>query len=315
VTEPSAPKGKVPAEAQDKDKVRSPVPDWDKAEQAVASIATALVNKQVFRADGVTLEGRFGTKIGSYSCLMRGQLGPSTAVVVKVFLGERSSLECFDKEKSVMDRLGRSHANIMTYHKAIAGALPAIVYPLMQGSMDQVVQAGALTRRDMKIYGGQVASALRHMHQQRVAHFDLKATNILVDYDGTAKLGGFGSAIFVGSTEVVALSATHGALGSVCYKAPEVLEAREGDRIKPFKNDVYGFGILLWELHARQRAYAHLASTHDDAQIRDEVRDGGRPQPISAGWSDTIVGLMLACWHNSPDARPPMERVCSVLGV
>jgi serine/threonine-protein kinase TNNI3K len=290
--------------------------------------ARSLVAKQPYRNDKVTLQGRLGTTVSGQAIIMRGQLAPATAVVVKVFYGGHIGAAAFDKEKSVMDRLGRSHANIMTYHKAIAGALPAIVYPLMRGSLDAQLEDCALSGSEARRYGGQVASALRHMHQQRVAHFDLKAANILVDHDGTAKLGDFGLAVFVGSDDSKTLSgdlsASHLSTlsanpgGTVPYMAPEVLDGKMGDRIKPFKNDVYGFGILLWELHSGNVPYTHLdlvPGENRSVTIHKAVKRGQRPEPIGAKWDADMVGLMRRCWAANAGARPSIAEVCSALGV
>jgi hypothetical protein len=102
--------------------------------------------------------------------------------------------------------------------------------------------------------------------------------------------------------------------------APEVLRG-EAARMQ---SDVYSFGILLWEMTARQvlscitltpsqirRCSATLQVPFDGLSvggIRDKVLAGERP-PVGLTVNGKISSLMKSCWAGEPSARPTMAKV------
>lgn len=88
-----------------------------------------------------------------------------------------------------------------------------------------------------------LAEALEHAHQRGVLHRDLKPSNVMVTKGGRVVLMDFGLALSEGSQK---LTRTGAVLGSVPYMAPEQLRG-DTDRIDA-RTDVYGLGVLLYEL-------------------------------------------------------------------
>lgn len=97
--------------------------------------------------------------------------------------------------------------------------------------------------------GADLASALKYLHAQGIAHCDLKPENIMLSAAGDVKLVDFGSALQC--TNLYADYRKRGvflALGTPGYTAPEV---RLGTTClyNPLAADVYGMGIVLaWML-------------------------------------------------------------------
>ena len=95
-----------------------------------------------------------------------------------------------------------------------------------------------------------VAQALQAVHAAGLLHRDVKASNILIRRDGTAKLADFGVAAELDGDR----SATGDFAGTPLYAAPEQLR-RDKDALGP-ATDVYGLGITLYEALARRLPYA-----------------------------------------------------------
>lgn len=113
--------------------------------------------------------------------------------------------------------------------------------------------------------------------------------------DGHAQLTDFG---LVSTTETTA--------GTPGYMAPELLSNR------PFNKsvDVYSFGVLLWELWAKQFPFVGWRP----ADLVAHVASGGRPDMAQAR-SMPIPMRQLAeqCWHADPRARPSAAEVVAKL--
>lgn len=85
-----------------------------------------------------------------------------------------------------------------------------------------------------------VASALRHAHENRIIHRDVKPENILVGRDGVAKLTDFGIAQIVG---LESMTMTGTLIGSPAHMAPEQID---GTRDIDYRVDIWALGTVLY---------------------------------------------------------------------
>ena len=115
----------------------------------------------------------------------------------------------------------------------------------------------------------------------------------------SAKIGDWGSAR---ATLAGSRTMTHG-VGTACWMAPEVLKHARSSRY----SDVYGFGIVLWELATRREVYEGLESTQIIAMV---ANDHLRPEvPPGCPWND----VMVKCWREVPSERPTFEEIVKEL--
>jgi serine/threonine protein kinase len=115
----------------------------------------------------------------------------------------------------------------------------------------------------------------------------------------SAKIGDWGSAR---ATLAGSRTMTHG-VGTACWMAPEVLKHARSSKY----SDVYGFGIVLWELATRSQVYEGLESTQIIAMV---ANDNLRPEvPDGCPWND----LMVKCWNEFPQDRPSFEDIVKEL--
>ena len=116
---------------------------------------------------------------------------------------------------------------------------------LRGGSLQQALERGPWNLETASRVLSQVASGLAYAHRQGVVHRDVKPANVLLDEDGNAYLSDFGIAARLVDSEQAGGRVT----SSPAYLPPEALA---GEALT-FRSDVYGLGLLTFELLAGQR--------------------------------------------------------------
>ncbi|HWI70340.1 MAG TPA: serine/threonine-protein kinase, partial [Baekduia sp.] len=138
------------------------------------------------------------------------------------------------------------HPAIVALHEAGSDAENVyLVSELVRGdTYARLLEAGALSDRDVVEIGVALCDALAHAHKRGIIHRDVKPLNILVPDagDGTvpAKLTDFGVARIAGDD---ALTRTGDVVGTLAYMAPEQAEGREVGEAA----DLYALGLCVYE--------------------------------------------------------------------
>ncbi|CAI5462635.1 unnamed protein product [Closterium sp. Yama58-4] len=215
-----------------------------------------------FATDGFARENVLGE--GGFGTVYRGLLpvAPREEVAVKVLkqLGVQADEE-FHIELELLSRL--DHKNLVRLHGFCSTASQRmLVYEyLPNGSLTDHLHgppgAPELSwERRVRIAAG-AARGLAHLHRQRpqILHRDVKAPNILLTSNFTAKVADFGCAKLIRRTEVVEDAVTGRqverlcdsvdyAMGTPGHMAPEMLMTGEISAA----TDVYSFGVVLLQL-------------------------------------------------------------------
>ncbi len=199
-----------------------------------------------------------GTTIGGYHILEEvGQGGMATVyrahqismdrdVAIKVlppqFLNQTTSLDRFKQEASIVAHL--EHRAIVPVHDyGEHEGIPFIVMRYMDGgSVDDLMDKGAIPPDQALGILQQIAPALDYAHREGVLHRDLKPSNILLDSNGDAYITDFGIARILG-TNPKPLT-TSGVVGTPSYMSPEQAQGHDLDG----RSDVYALGVVLFEM-------------------------------------------------------------------
>ena len=131
-----------------------------------------------------------------------------------------------------------------------------------------VAQDAAQYWRSVARIGHQVADALGYAHAQGVLHRDIKPGNLLIDAHGVVWVTDFGLAKAV---DTVGMTMSGDLVGTLQYMAPEQLHGRYDAR-----TDVYGLGLVLYELLALRPAF----SDPERGGLLKKIEQG-RPAPPS----------------------------------
>jgi serine/threonine-protein kinase len=163
-----------------------------------------------------------------------------------------------------------SHPNVVAVHDEGRDDDEAyMVMEYVRGATlrDLIAERGPLSTDETARLVGQVAGALDAAHAAGVVHCDVKPANVIVTSAGHAKLTDFGVAVAAED------AAERELVGTARYVAPERIA---GDA-PTARTDVYGLGLVAYELLAGRPAYEG-----DDTEELLRQRLQGPPPPLRA---------------------------------
>ncbi|KAG7091225.1 hypothetical protein E1B28_010276 [Marasmius oreades] len=159
---------------------------------------------------------------------------------------------------------------------------------------------------DKRLY--EVAQGLSYLHSQKIAHGDLRGSNILINDEWQACLTDFGLTVFDDAT---ALTFTSRREGSVRWMAPELHDPEsfglDRFRLTP-ETDIYAFGCVCLELYTGRPPFVDILR---DPAVIFKVIQGGRPsRPMGeGGMSDQLWKVVEMCWSQHFADRLKTEEV------
>eukprot|EP00050_Salpingoeca_kvevrii_P022337 m.124692 g.124692 ORF g.124692 m.124692 type:complete len:1264 (+) comp9677_c3_seq1:36-3827(+) len=144
----------------------------------------------------------------------------------------------------------------------------------------------------------QVLEGLVHLERCTVVHRDLAARNVLVGDNLVVKISDFGLSRLTDNDYYIKQSSDK---VPIKWMAPESIQSRRYST----KSDVWGFGVLCWEIYSLgAKPYEHTPP----ADLLALLKAGTRlSQPTFA--SARVYSLMKKCWEWKTNDRPDFSKL------
>ncbi len=142
----------------------------------------------------------------------------------------------------------------------------------------------------------QICLAMKHVHDRKILHRDIKGQNIFITKANTLKLGDFGIARVLNRTQDKARTV----VGTPYYLSPEIIE----NKPYSFKSDIWSMGVLLYELCALAPPF----NANSLQLLALKIVKGGY-QPIVTPYSKELKGLIADILQVDPNRRPSIRDI------
>ncbi|XP_075901554.1 serine/threonine-protein kinase Nek1-like isoform X2 [Nelusetta ayraudi] len=242
-------------------------------------------------------EGSFGKAV-----LVKSKEDGRQYVIKEIGISGMSCKERQESRKEVAVLANMSHPNIVQYKESFeeGGCLYIVMDYCEGGDLFKKInsQKGVLFSEEQILdWFVQICLALKHVHDRKILHRDIKSQNIFLTKDGTVQLGDFGIARVLNSTVELARTC----IGTPYYLSPEICEN------KPYNNksDIWALGCVLYEMCTLKHAFE--AGNMKNLVLK--IIRGSYP-PVSVHYSQELRSLLAQLFKRNPRERP---SVCIVL--
>uniref|UniRef100_A0A803THY6 non-specific serine/threonine protein kinase n=1 Tax=Anolis carolinensis TaxID=28377 RepID=A0A803THY6_ANOCA len=255
-------------------------------------------------------KGRFGQ-------VFHGRWHGEVAIrLIDIEQDNEGQLKAFKRE--VMAYRQTRHENVVLF-MGVCMSPPhlAIITSLCKGRALYVVVRDAKTVLDVnktRQIAQEIVKGMGYLHAKGILHKDLKSKNVFYD-NGKVVITDFGlftiSGVLQAGRKEDRLRVQHGWL---CYLAPEIIHQlspeTEEDKL-PFSkhSDVFAFGTIWYELHAREWPF----KTQPAEAIIWQIGRGMKPNLSQIGMGKEISDILLFCWAYEQDERPTFLKLMEML--
>ncbi|XP_053514418.1 serine/threonine-protein kinase Nek1 isoform X2 [Artibeus jamaicensis] len=241
-------------------------------------------------------EGSFGKAI-----LVRSTEDGRQYVIKEINISRMSNKEREESRREVAVLANMKHPNIVQYRESFEenGSLYIVMDYCEGGDLFKRINAqkGILFPEDQILdWFVQISLALKHVHDRKILHRDIKSQNIFLTKDGTIQLGDFGIARVLNSTVELARTC----IGTPYYLSPEICEN------KPYNNksDIWALGCVLYEMCTLKHAFE--AGNMKNLVLK--IISGSFP-PVSLHYSHDLRCLLSQLFKRNPRDRPSVNSI------
>ncbi|KAH0572256.1 Kinase, NEK [Spironucleus salmonicida] len=208
------------------------------------------------------------------------------------------------QESRILEKL--QHPNITSYRESFSDA--KFLYIVMEyansGDLYERIKAqkakGALfPEAQVWEWTIQICLGLKHIHDRRILHRDLKTQNIFLSVEGgrhVCKIGDFGVSKILNST----MECARTAIGTPYYLSPELCNNQGYNN----KSDIWALGCMIYEI-------CTLNHTFEAANMKMLIVKilEGKYKPISSVYSSELRDLLTMMLQKDPKKRPSVNSI------
>jgi NIMA (never in mitosis gene a)-related kinase len=243
-------------------------------------------------------EGSFGT-----AYLARSKRTGVHYVIKKINLSRMTEKEKYEAMREVEVLAKMQHPYIVAYKESFEYDKNLyIVMDYCEGGdlytkIREHAQNGQYFSEDIILnWFVQICLALKHVHDHKILHRDIKSQNIFLTKGNNIKLGDFGIAKILMNTVDLAKTC----IGTPYYLSPEICEN------KPYNNksDVWALGCILYEMAALKHAF--VAGNMKNLIVK--IIRGSYPQ-LPLRYSNDLRNLVQQLFRRNPQERPSINTI------
>ncbi|XP_072520817.1 kinase suppressor of Ras 2 isoform X2 [Salminus brasiliensis] len=256
-------------------------------------------------------KGRFGQ-------VYHGRWHGEVAIrLIDIERDNEDQLKAFKRE--VMAYRNTRHENVVLFMGAcMSPPHLAIITSLCKGRTLYTVIRDAKVILDVnktRQIAQEMVKGMGYLHAKGILHKDMKSKNVFYD-NGKVVITDFG--LFTISGVLQAGSRREDKLripsGWLCHLAPEIicqLSPETAEDQLPFskQSDVFAFGTIWYELHAREWPFKN----QPPEVIIWQVGSGMKPNLTQIGMGKEISDILLFCWAHEQEERPSFSKLVELL--
>ena len=230
----------------------------------------------------------------------------SLCVIKQILIEGMNEKEKADvlNESNILAKL--DHPNIIKFYDVFESKKPKHMINIVTeyadgGDLSEKIKErknknGNFTESEILDYFTQICLAIRHIHEKKIIHRDLKSGNIFLMKNGIIKLGDFG--IAKGFQKTMDKAKTM--VGTPYYLSPEIIESKPYDS----KSDIWSLGVLLYEMMTFKMPF----NANSLASLIIKITRGNYiPPPVI--YTKDLRELVSKCLTLDPKNRPTIKEI------
>ena len=252
-----------------------------------------------YKVERLLGEGSFGKAF-----LCTNQSTNITCVIKQIVIEGMSQKEQQDviNEATILGKL--DHPNIIKLFEAFESKVPKHTLNIVTeyadgGDLSEKIKSQnnkPFTESDILDYFTQICLALKHIHEKKIIHRDLKSGNVFLMQSGLVKLGDFGIAKNFQNT----MDKAKTMVGTPYYLSPEILENKPYDA----KSDIWSLGVLLYEMMTFKMPF----NANSLLMLSVKIMRGNYPPP-PAVYTKDLREIVSKCLTVIPSRRPSIQEI------
>lgn len=144
----------------------------------------------------------------------------------------------------------------------------------------------------------QICLAIKHIHDRKILHRDIKSQNIFLTKTGRILLGDFGIAKCLNNT----IDKAKTIVGTPYYLSPEIINNEPYE----YKSDIWSLGVLLYEMCMLTVPF----NAQNFPQLTIKIIKGSYP-PVSQLFSKELIGVVKNLLSVNIKQRPTINEILS----